>query len=928
MGARRPPHRRPPLIRSWVEDGVGRVHLDDPEHRNVLSLEHSRAIAAAVAAFNDLGAIVLTAADPVFCSGSVLDLIDPQAPLIDVYAALDALRSSPVVTIAVVTGAAIGAGVNLPLACDIVIAGTIRPLRPPLPRRRRAPRRRPPVPAAATVGRQGAAALSLCGDSAHRARSRTSRAGVALRARRRGRGVGHDAGAPRLRSHDELMARAKAALADQPATLAGGVQPRARGPAVVDGPPGSRTTSTRSATGSRRRRTDVRATLGDTQEAPARAGHGRRRRSGGDHDRGAPTGRRPRRAWAALSDSGLLSLRADGAGTLELVVCAEELAATLSAAPFVGAAVARELWPDAPDRTVAALDGTLAADAWGADRVVAVVDGGLEAGPAAPVGPTADRSRVSARINLAAATSLGPVDTERLERAELVAMLLLAADLVGTREAPALVDAVEHVKGRQQFGVPVGTFQAVQHMAADAHVHLVAARNALWATAWRLDHEGTDVARASVRRTKGLASEAGRVACETACQMFGGVGHTWEHLASVRLRRALMSRSLLGRRERAVGHARRRGAVLLPEGLAGGEGYDLRDDPDEAGFRADLRAWLASPDGRPGEGWHQRLAAGGWVVVSMPTDAGGRALPVTCEAIVTEELGGADRPPPPVIGHLAHALRRVRLARAAGRPPRRDDLGHLPLVPGVLRAGGRLRPGVGAHEGRPRRRRVGRSRAARSGRATPTWPTGSCCCAAPTARATRGCRCWSCPRQHLARGLHDPHRVGLRGVRRGHLRRRAGAGRRRRRPSPARAGRSPCRCSPSSGARPTSAGSPASAAPRPACSPTPVAGDPPDVVRATAWLEALDATVAATLTARAEGTHDTSAGSIDKLLMTWVDQWLHGAALDAGGLDVLVDPGDDLELSTLWARVAGIFGGTSQVQRNIVAQRLLGLPRP
>ncbi len=106
----------------------------------------------------------------------------------------------------------------------------------------------------------------------------------------------------------------------------------------------------------------------------------------------------------------------------------------------------------------------------------------------------------------------------------------------------------------------------------------------------------------------------------------------------------------------------------------------------------------------------------------------------------------------------------------------------------------------------------------------------------------------------------------------------------------------------------------------------PVAGSRTDVVRATAWLEALEATVAATLTARTLGTHDTSAGSVDKLLMTWVDQRLHSAALDAGGVDPLVEPGPDLELY-LWARAASIFGGTSQVQRNIVAQRLLGLPR-
>ena len=49
LGARGPPHRGSAVIRSWVDDGVGRVHLDDAEHRNVLSLEHSQAIAAAIA---------------------------------------------------------------------------------------------------------------------------------------------------------------------------------------------------------------------------------------------------------------------------------------------------------------------------------------------------------------------------------------------------------------------------------------------------------------------------------------------------------------------------------------------------------------------------------------------------------------------------------------------------------------------------------------------------------------------------------------------------------------------------------------------------------------------------------------------------------------------------------------------------------------
>jgi alkylation response protein AidB-like acyl-CoA dehydrogenase len=629
------------------------------------------------------------------------------------------------------------------------------------------------------------------------------------------------------------------------------------------------------------------------------------------------------RAWGALRDSGLLSLRADGAGTLELVVCAEELAATLSAAPFIGAAVARELWPDAPERAVAALDGDVAADAWGATQVVAVVDGSVRMSPAVEVAPTADRSRVAARFDAAAAVEVVAVDAVDVARAEMVAMLLLAADLVGVGRA-ALADAVEHVSERMQFGVRVGTFQAVQHMAADAHVQLVGARNALWAAAWRLDHTGPD-AMASVRRAKALASEAGRVACETACQMFGGLGHTWEHLASVRLRRALVSRSLLG--DETVQWAALAGAApsRTPEGLADAEGYDLRDDPTEAGFRSDLRAWLAGPDGQPGDDWHRRLAAGGWVVVSMPPDAGGRDLPVTCEAIVSEVLGGADRLPPPVIGHLAHGL------AVFGSPAQRAD--HLAgMISGTTRwcqgfsepeagsdlASVRTKADLDGDEWVIHGRKIWTSDAA-----VADWILLLCRTGGP---GHKGLSMLVVPTTasgvevsmiRTAWGSEEFAEVTFDGVRV---------------PADAVVGepgqgwtiamsllaveRGPADIGWISRFRRTATRLLAD----------PVAGARPDVVRATAWLEALDATVAATLTARTQGTHDTSAGSIDKLLMTWVDQWLHTAALDAGGLDVLVDPGDELELY-LWARAASVFGGTSQIQRNIVAQRILGLPR-
>jgi alkylation response protein AidB-like acyl-CoA dehydrogenase len=97
---------------------------------------------------------------------------------------------------------------------------------------------------------------------------------------------------------------------------------------------------------------------------------------------------------------------------------------------------------------------------------------------------------------------------------------------------------------------------------------------------------------------------------------------------------------------------------------------DFSDDPQVARFRADLRGWLAVHLGeyKGGTGyhsaeslartqrWHRALAAAGYVGVSLPTAYGGRGLPDQYEAVVNAELARAQAPPPPPIGHLAHAL--------------------------------------------------------------------------------------------------------------------------------------------------------------------------------------------------------------------------------------------------------------------------------
>jgi enoyl-CoA hydratase len=162
------PDADPDLVRVEVgDDGVAVLTLADPDRRNALRLEMTRALAAAVdtALAADVGAIVLAADPPVFCSGGWLDdLLAPRAPLEESYVGMLALADAPVVTIAAVGGAAIGAGVNLPLVCDVIVtspAARFDPrwldvgIHPGGGHLWRLERR---------VGRQAAAALVLCGE--------------------------------------------------------------------------------------------------------------------------------------------------------------------------------------------------------------------------------------------------------------------------------------------------------------------------------------------------------------------------------------------------------------------------------------------------------------------------------------------------------------------------------------------------------------------------------------------------------------------------------------------------------------------------------------------------------------------------------------------------------------------------------------------
>lgn len=117
-----------PLIEVERNDRVAVITLDDPARRNSLSLELCAELAAAVEELetdDSCGAIVVTGAPPAFCAGADLTQLGESRRdgLLAIYEGFLRLARSPLPTVAAVNGAAVGAGMNLALACDLRIAG-------------------------------------------------------------------------------------------------------------------------------------------------------------------------------------------------------------------------------------------------------------------------------------------------------------------------------------------------------------------------------------------------------------------------------------------------------------------------------------------------------------------------------------------------------------------------------------------------------------------------------------------------------------------------------------------------------------------------------------------------------------------------------------------------------------------------------------
>jgi enoyl-CoA hydratase len=117
------------MITLEVADRVAVVTLNDPDRRNVVSNALNDAVLAAMdelEARNDVGALVVTGAGSAFCAGADLEDLancDSEEKLRTIYSGFLRLAGSSLPTVAAVNGPAVGAGLNLALACDVILAG-------------------------------------------------------------------------------------------------------------------------------------------------------------------------------------------------------------------------------------------------------------------------------------------------------------------------------------------------------------------------------------------------------------------------------------------------------------------------------------------------------------------------------------------------------------------------------------------------------------------------------------------------------------------------------------------------------------------------------------------------------------------------------------------------------------------------------------
>jgi alkylation response protein AidB-like acyl-CoA dehydrogenase len=342
--------------------------------------------------------------------------------------------------------------------------------------------------------------------------------------------------------------------------------------------------------------------------------------AGGGDGVGADTGDAPRgfdvSAWEAMGDQGWLALEVPedegglGLGAVEVAVLCEEVGRRLVATPFLPSVLvlgalsrpeARVLgvtedWrrdisvgaitgcvgfvpedgsvqaevEDNGDTGQVRLSGAVGPTVFASSADVAVVVTGTdvyavdlrEHGRPTPVAAM-DRTRELGVLSFDATPALRLGGSEAAQATLDRAAALVSAEMLGAADQ-VLSMSVSYAKDRVQFGKPIGSFQAVKHMLADALVDVEGMRSTAYYAAWCVAASDPDRSMAA-SMAKAWCSDASRRVMATGLQVHGGIGFTWEHDMHLYLKRAQLDQVSYGdaafHRDRIAGMLR---AGLVP----------------------------------------------------------------------------------------------------------------------------------------------------------------------------------------------------------------------------------------------------------------------------------------------------------------------------------------------------------------------------
>jgi alkylation response protein AidB-like acyl-CoA dehydrogenase len=279
--------------------------------------------------------------------------------------------------------------------------------------------------------------------------------------------------------------------------------------------------------------------------------------------------------WKELSELGWPGIAVaeefggQGLGQIELSILCEELGRAMAPVPFLPSVMAASVIEHGGSRELcerwlpglasgealgalgAAVDGNaeLVIGAPEAQAIVLVEDDGsarVLAAEEAEISPieSIDPTRSAAAVSANGAGEALPDGCAGLGRA----LISASSELVGVCDR-ALAMTVEYVKDRKQFGVPVGSYQAVSHRCAQMLLDTEKARSTAAFAAYAADADPERLAEAAAM-AKAAASDAGREVTAAAIQMHGGIGFTWEADVHWLFKRAQLDAALLGAAKR------------------------------------------------------------------------------------------------------------------------------------------------------------------------------------------------------------------------------------------------------------------------------------------------------------------------------------------------------------------------------------------